>query len=136
MAPDGNQSVIYTTLLDPAIPKCDIILKYFTRWDIEITIREVKTMMDISVLRGKTDDIVRKEVVSAFIAYNLIRKLIAQSTLETAFSPETDIIQEFLENNKDILMDRKGRIYTRWSPGRYGGSENQDIVPCNSQEAR
>jgi hypothetical protein len=130
-AQDGTPSVIYTTLLDPAIPKCDIVLKYFTRWDIEITIREVKTMMDISVLRGKTDDIVRKELVAAFIAYNLIRKLITQSTLETAFSPETDIIQEFLENNKDILMDRKGRIYTRWSSGRYGSSEKQDIVPHN-----
>jgi len=124
LSPDGmNTMVIYTTLLDKNIPSCEIVLKYFTRWDIEITIREVKTIMDVNVLRGKTDDIVRKELISAFIAYNLIRKLIMQSTKETAFSPETDIIQEFFENNKDILIDRKGRVYTKWSTGRYGKTE-------------
>ena len=125
LSPDGAQTlVIYTTLLDKDIPKCDIILKYFSRWDIEITIREIKTMMDINILRGKTDDIVRKELVAAFIAYNLIRKLMVQSTQRTAFSPETDIIQEFFESNKGVLMDRKGRVYTKWSSGRYGKTES------------
>jgi hypothetical protein len=124
LSPDGsNTMVIYTTLLDKNIPSCEIVLKYFTRWDIEITIREIKTIMDVNVLRGKTDDIVKKELISAFIAYNLIRKVIMQSTEKTAFSPERDIIQEFFENNKDILIDRKGRVYTRWSPGRYGKTE-------------
>ncbi|MFH0735727.1 MAG: IS4 family transposase, partial [bacterium] len=99
---DGTRPmVIYTTILNKNIPKSDIILKYFTRWDIEITIREVKTIMDINILRGKTENIVEKELVSAFIAYNLIRKLIVQSTKETAFSPERDIIQEFFEGNKE-----------------------------------
>jgi hypothetical protein len=126
LSPLGTDTlVIYTTLLNKDIPACDIILKYFTRWDIEITIREIKTIMDINVLRGKTDDIVRKELVSAFIAYNLVKTLIMQSTKETAFSPETDSIQEFFENNKDILIDRKGRVYTRWSPGRHGKTKSE-----------
>lgn len=121
LSPDGvTTMVIYTTWMDKNIPASEIILKYFTRWDIEITIREIKTIMDVNVLRGKTDDIVKKELISAFIAYNLIKKIIMQSTEKTAFSPERDIIQEFFENNKDILIDRKGRVYTRWSPGRYG----------------
>ena len=55
--------VLYTTILDEKITKEEIILKYFTRWDIEITIREVKTIMDINVLRGKKDDTVQKELV-------------------------------------------------------------------------
>jgi len=122
----AKEMVIYTTLLNKDIPNCDIVHKYFTRWDIEITIREVKTIMDINVLRGKTDDIVRKELVSAFIAYNMIRKLITQSTKETTFSPKTDLIQEFFENNKNILIDRKGRVYTRWSSGRYGKVESEN----------
>jgi hypothetical protein len=137
LSPDGAQTlVIYTTLLDKTIPQGDIILKYFTRWDIEITIREIKTLMDINILRGKTDDIVRKELVAAFIAYNLTRTLMVQSTLGTAFSPEADIIQEFFENNKDILMDRKGRVYTRWSPGRYGKTENEAVGARYQPETR
>ncbi len=120
LSPDGStQMVIYTTLLRKDIEKSEIIIKYFTRWDIEITIREVKNIMDINVLRGKTDDIVKKELISAFIGYNLVRKLIIQSTKGTVFFPKTDIIQEFFENNKDVFMDRKGRVYKRWSTGRY-----------------
>ena len=127
LSPDGvTTMVIYTTWMDKNIPASEIILKYFTRWDIEITIREIKTIMDVNVLRGKTDDIVKKELISAFIAYNLIKKVIMQSTEETAFSPEKDIIQEFFENNKDILIDRKGRVYNRWSPGRYGKTEKRN----------
>jgi len=125
---DGTETmVLYTTLLNEKIPKEGIILKYFTRWDIEITIREVKMIMDINVLRGKTDDIVKKELVSAFIAYNLIRKIIVQSTEGTAFSPERDIIQKFFEGNKDLYIDRKGRVYKRWSSGRYGKTETENI---------
>lgn len=121
LSPDGKEiKVIYTTLLNEEIPKSDIILKYYTRWDIEITIREVKTIMDINILRGKTDDTIKKELVSALIAYNLIRKLIAQSTEGAAFSPEADIIQRFFENDKELHIDRKGRVYKRWSTGRYG----------------
>ncbi|MCX6158431.1 MAG: IS4 family transposase [Ignavibacteriae bacterium] len=127
LSPDGKETmVLYTTLLDENIPKAEIILKYFTRWDIEITIREVKTIMDINVLRGKTDDIIKKELASAFIAYNLIRSIIAQSTEGTAFSPERDIIQEFFENNKELYIDRRGRVYKRWSTGRYGQVENEN----------
>ncbi|MHB1688950.1 MAG: transposase, partial [Ignavibacteriaceae bacterium] len=125
---DGTETMaLYTTLLNEKIPKSEIILKYFTRWDIEITIREIKTIMDINVLRGKTDDIIKKELASAFIAYNLIRKIIAQSTEGTAFSPERDIIQEFFESNKELYIDRKGRVYKRWSPGRYGKTETENI---------
>lgn len=134
---DGVETmVIYTTILNEKILKSEIILKYFTRWDIEITIREVKTIMDINVLRGKTDDIVRKELVAALIAYNLIRKIIAQSTEGTAFSPKRDIIQEFFESNKELYIDRKGRVYKRWSSGRYGKTEKENIKKDNPPKTR
>jgi hypothetical protein len=116
----GKLSVIYTTLLDKSISKTDIVLKYFTRWGIEITIREIKTLMDINVLRGKTQSIILKELLTAFIAYNLIRKIIAKTSEKENFFPNENIIQKYFETSKTVLMDKKGRIYTRWSPGRYG----------------
>ena len=137
LSPDGTATlVLYTTILNEKIAKTEIILKYFTRWDIEITIREVKTIMDINVLRGKTDDIVRKELVAAFIAYNLIRTIIVQSTEGTAFSPKGDIIQEFFESNKELFIDRKGRVYKRWSSGRYGKTEKENIKENNTSKTR
>jgi hypothetical protein len=118
---DGaTEWVQYTTLLDKGIPKADIIAKYMSRWDIEITIREIKTLMDINVVRSKSEDMVLKEVTIALTAYNMMRKVIAKSVEKTEFSPQENIIQEFFEANKTILIDKKGRLYNRWSPGRYG----------------
>ena len=118
---DGiTEWVQYTSLLDKNITKADIIAKYLTRWDIEITIREIKTLMDINVIRSKSEDMVFKEVTIALTAYNMMRKIIAKSVEKTDFSPKENIIQEFYEANKTILIDKKGRIYNRWSPGRYG----------------
>ena len=92
--------------------------------------------MDVNVLRGKTEDIIRKELISAFIAYNLIRKIISQSTEGTAFSPENDIIQEFFESNKEFFIDSKGRVYKRWSTGRYGKAETGNIKKDNTTKTR
>jgi hypothetical protein len=118
---DGKTEWIqYTTLLDKRITKADIIAKYITRWDIEITIREVKTLMDINIIRSKSEDMVFKEITIALTAYNMVRKIIARSVEQTGLSPQEDLIQEFFEANKTILIDKKGRIYNRWSPGRYG----------------
>ncbi len=117
MNPD-KEYIIFTSLLDDKISKTDIVTKYFTRWDIEISIREIKTLMDINVVRSKKPDLVMKELYAAFIAYNLIRKLIANTTENSGFSPQEHIIQEYLEAGKTILMDKKGRVYSRWSTGR------------------
>ena len=34
------------------------------------------------------------------------------------FSPKEDFIYKFYTNNKAILIDKKGRVYNRWSTGR------------------
>jgi hypothetical protein len=118
---DGLQScVLYSTLTDPKIKAVDIILKYATRWDIEISIREIKTLMDIHVLRSKTPGMLEKELAVSLIAYNLVRKIIARSAGQAGFPPQEDIFQKRIEIGRTILMDKKGRVFNRWSPGRYG----------------
>jgi hypothetical protein len=116
----GKEFVIFTTLLDENINMAEITGKYFTRWDIEISIREIKTLMDINVIRSKKNDLVLKEILTTFIAYNLIRKIIATTTENSGFSPQSNILQKYLETGKAVFMDKKGRIYQRWSPGRNG----------------
>jgi hypothetical protein len=117
-----KEYVLYTTILDERIPKADIIVKYLTRWDIEISIREIKTIMDVNIVRSKTEEMVFKEILTAFTAYNMVRKIIARSVQKTDFSPKENLIQEFFEGNKDLFIDKRGRKYKRWSPGRYGTS--------------
>jgi hypothetical protein len=122
----GVTSIIYTSILDDKISKEEIILKYRERWDIEVSIRELKTIMDIGIVRAKTPEMAYKEVTTALIAYNYIRKIIAKITENSDFSPEEDIIQKYSEIYKPILVDRLGRKYSKWSPGRNGYVDIKD----------
>jgi hypothetical protein len=71
---------IVTTLLDEkAYPASELAEVYFQRWDVELFFRDIKTTMDMDVLRCKTPDMVRKEILMHLIAYNCIRALIAEA---------------------------------------------------------
>ncbi|MGD0094779.1 MAG: IS4 family transposase [Planctomycetota bacterium] len=69
-----------TTPLDPQeYPARDIALLYARRWKIELWFRDIKTSMGMEVLRGKSPQLLHKELEMFFIAYNLIRCLILQA---------------------------------------------------------
>jgi len=124
ISPDGKEYILYTSILDENIDKSEIQMLYLTRWDIEISIREIKTIMNINVLRSKTPEMLEKELNVSLSAYNIIRKIIYASLKDLLFSPKEDFIYEFYSLNKNILIDKKGRIYNRWSTGR---KRNQTI---------
>lgn len=117
-SPEGKDYVLLTTILDAKIDKYEFQLLYLTRWDIEISIREIKTIMDVNILRSKTPDMALKELTVSLATYNLIRKIIYASIKDLPFSPKEDFIQKFYTLNKDFLIDKKGRVYNRWSTGR------------------
>ena len=72
--------VVATTLLDPvAYPAQEIAALYGDRWTVELRLRDIKTTMQMDVLRGKSADIVRKEILMHLLAYNLIRALMWQA---------------------------------------------------------
>jgi hypothetical protein len=117
----GKESaVLYTTILDDKITACEIITKYSMRWDIEISIREVKTIMDINVLRSKSREMLFKELLIALTAYNLVRKVIAKSADKVGFSPQMDFFPKLDSAGRTIFLDKRGRVFFKKSPGRYG----------------
>jgi hypothetical protein len=135
-SPDGADYVLLTTILDRNISKEDLQLLYLTRWDIEIGIREIKTVMDINVLRSKTPEMALKELCISLSSYNLIRKVIYASIKDLPFSPETDFIHQFYTHNQDILIDKKGRVYNRWSPGRRRNETTDIKTDVTEKEAK
>ena len=118
ISPEGKEYVLYTSVLDGKIKKEHIMNLYFTRWDVEVSIREIKTIMDINILRSKSEDMIRKELAVSLSAYNLIRKIIYESIKDMPFSPKENLVQEFYSLYKNILVDKKGRVYSKWSTGR------------------
>lgn len=139
-SPDGKQYKLITSILDKTIDKNDIQLLYLTRWDIEVSIREIKTIMDINILRSKTPEMALKELTVSLATYNLIRKIIYASIKDLPFSPKEDFIHQFYTHNKGVLVDKKGRVYSRWSPGRRrtmpAGDEGNATEKKTEQEIR
>ncbi|MCK5521018.1 MAG: IS4 family transposase [Candidatus Marinimicrobia bacterium] len=118
ISPEDKTYVLYTSILDEKISKEEIVNLYLTRWDIEISIREIKTIMDINILRSKSSLMIQKELAVSLSAYNLIRKLIYEGIKDMPFSPQDDFFYEWYTLNKDIHIDKKGRVYSKWSTGR------------------
>ncbi len=135
-SPEGQEYELLTTILDKKIRKDDFQVLYLTRWDIEIGIREIKTIMDINVLRSKTPDMAYKELCISLSSYNLIRKIIYASIKDLPFSPEEDFIYKFYTLNQDILIDKKGRVYNRWSPGRRGNETANNKTNASKAKAQ
>jgi hypothetical protein len=71
---------IATTLLDAsAYSAADLAALYRERWHCELDLRSLKTSLQMTHLRCKTPEMVRKEIWAHCLAYNLIRKTMAES---------------------------------------------------------
>jgi len=72
--------ILVTTFLDAGEhAKEDLATLYDCRWFVEISLCSIKETMCMGTLRAKTPEMVRKEMWAHLLAYNLVRKLMAQS---------------------------------------------------------
>ena len=82
--------VIVTTLLDPMeYTKQDLANLYRERWNNELDLRTIKSVMQMECLRGKTPELVHKEIWTHVLAYNLIRTIMAQAAAKSSMLPRT-----------------------------------------------
>jgi len=82
--------VVVSTLTDEAAyPESDSFDLYHCRWLVELDIRAIKVTMGMDVLRCKTPEMVRREMWTCLLAYNLIRQTMLQAAQKTGVSPRT-----------------------------------------------
>lgn len=75
-----GHKVLVTTLLCPSgLSKPEIKSLYKSRWHVELDLRNIKTTLGMEVFSCKSPEMVEKEMWVYFLAYNLIRLIIAQS---------------------------------------------------------
>jgi putative transposase len=80
--------VVVTTLTDAdEYTPDDIAELYGFRWLAELDIRAIKITMGIDILRCKTPSMVRKEIWTSLLAYNLIRRVMLQSAQASGQMP-------------------------------------------------
>lgn len=78
----GAGAIYVTTLLEPkAYPKERLISIYKRRWEVETNLDYIKTVMEMNHLTSKTPEMVKKEISVHFLAYNLIRNLMAKAAM-------------------------------------------------------
>lgn len=78
----GKQRVRYlvTTLLDPVkYPADEVSSLYHHRWEIEVRFRDIKSTLGMDLLRTKSPEMIRKEVLMHMIVYNLLRLLMLKA---------------------------------------------------------
>ncbi len=78
---------VVTTILDESIGGGQIADLYERRWDGEVDIRSIKSVLKMDVLRCKTPEMVRKEIWAHLLAYNLLRTVMAVAASENDVEP-------------------------------------------------
>lgn len=80
--------VVVTSLLDHSVYTRDEIASlYRRRWVIELELRDIKTTMQLAVLRRTRPESVRQELWTGLLAYNLIRQSLLQSARASGRRP-------------------------------------------------
>lgn len=83
-----GSKVFATTLTDPSLAsKKELGQLFYERWNVEVDLRTIKETMQMDVLRCQTPEMVRKEIATHLLAYNLIRTLIAQAAKKAGKKP-------------------------------------------------
>jgi hypothetical protein len=82
--------IVVSTLLDAEeVTASDLASLYRARWNAELDLRSLKQTMQMDILRCKTPELVRKEIWTHILAYNLIRTIIAQAATKHGIEPRT-----------------------------------------------
>src|SRR5262245_31515892 len=78
---------VVTTILDASVDGVQIGDLYERRWEGEVDIGSIKSVMHMDILRCKTPEMVRKEIWAHLLAYNLLRTVMAVAAAENGLEP-------------------------------------------------
>ena len=86
----SKKYTIATTMVETKVYSRDWITSiYRSRWLVELDIRSIKCSLDMDTVRAKTPAMVRTEIGSCLLAYNLIRMKMLQSCAVSGRMPRT-----------------------------------------------
>ena len=82
--------IVVSTLLDAEeVLASDLADLYRARWNAELDFRSLKQTLQMDILRCKTPELVRKEIWTHILAYNLIRTVMTQAASTHDIEPRT-----------------------------------------------
>ena len=114
-----KQVTLITTLLDAHLyPTVELSKIYEFRWDVELDLKHIKTTLGMDILRGKTPEMVRKEIYVHLLAYNLLRTVMWQAgtrkgvnPLRISFQGARQHLNNFTSELKDATLSNRKQLY-------------------------
>ena len=76
------------------------------RWHVELDLRTIKITLHMDDLRCKTPEMARREILVHWLAYNLIRKVMAQAALTPKVTLATTAMTGIFSRTAVITSDR------------------------------
>lgn len=108
-----RELIVVTTLLDAdKYPAAEIARLYRRRWQAELNLRSLKTVMQMDHLRCKTPHRVRNEFYMHLVAYNLIRTAMAAAAAQAGVEPWTVSFKGTLQTLNNLLPILSSRMST------------------------
>ncbi len=96
---------VVTTLLDAKLyPAREILQAYLRRWRLEMCLDDLKTTLQMEMLRSRSPEMLQKEIYAHLIVHNLIRCTMAQGAVEhdvplerISFKGTLDALRQFTQ---------------------------------------
>jgi hypothetical protein len=112
-----RQVTVITTLLDPELyPAREILQAYLRRWRLEMCLDDLKTTLQMEMLRCHSPLTCQKELYCRLIAHNLIRCTMAQAAVEhdvpldqISFKGSLDAVRQFSQAMAQAQSQKKRR---------------------------
>lgn len=109
----GGLTLVTSLTAADKVSKQELLTLYHARWQVELDLRSIKTVMQMDVLRCKSPEMVKKEIAVHLLAYNLVRTVMAQAAFlghvlprRLSFKAALQLIRAFEENLRHAPQGR------------------------------
>lgn len=83
----GGWVVVSSLINAREVDKQELLELYRSRWQVELDLRAIKTVMQMDLLRCKSPPMVQKEIGAHLLAYNLVRSVMAKAAYLAGLMP-------------------------------------------------
>jgi Transposase DDE domain len=113
----ARRVTLVTTLLDPELyPAHEILQAYLRRWRLEMCLDDLKTTLEMEMLRSRSPEMAQKEIYARLIGHNLIRCTMAHAAAEhtvalerISFKGTLDALRQFTSAMSQARTRKKRR---------------------------
>lgn len=112
----GGKILVTTLLNAKATPKQAIKTLYQARWHVELDLRNIKTTLGMETLSCKTPEMNEKEMWVYFLAYNLIRLVMATAAMVSHVHP------------RQLSFKHTLQLWVAWRPHGVNANDEETVA--------